>query len=286
MPIPIPGRIAEALRRSTAQVRIETRQEQGNGSAVVLPGDRAITNAHVVRGDRLIVESWEGTRISATLMKIDQRRDLALLRVPGLRALAASLGDSDELKVGTPVIAVGNPLGFTGAVSSGIVHRVGPAAPISQLPWIHADVRLAPGNSGGPLADFQGQIVGINTMIVGGGLALAVPSRTIQAFLARETPGRTLGVVVRPVQLRNQKLGMMILELVPGGGAEMASLLLGDILVGANDSAFRYIDDLQAAIDSSRGTLRLDFYRAGQRTLRHVTATLASERMVHTNEAA
>ena len=280
MPVPVPGRIAEALRRSTAQVRIESDEERGGGSAVVIDNERAITNAHVVRGDSVAVESWEGRRVRASVIKLDRRRDLALLRAPGLSAPAASLGDSDELRAGTPVVAVGHPLGFSGAVSSGIVHRIGPAAPISHLPWIHADVRLAPGNSGGPLADFQGQIVGINTMVAGRGrwLALAVPSRAVQTFLTRESAGRKLGVVVRPVRLKNRGLGMMILELVPGGGAEAASLLPGDILAGANDAPFRYVDDLEAAIEAAPGgVLQLDFYRAGQERLRHVAATLVPE---------
>lgn len=216
------------------------------------------------------VESWEGKTLPASLIKIDRRRDLALLAVANLDAPAAALGDSGRLQAGTPVIAVGNPLGFSGAVSSGIVHAGGGAS------WIYADVRLAPGNSGGPLADFCGEVVGINTMIVAGGLALAIPSRAVQSFLNRAAaPPVSLGVVVRPVRLRNGGTGMLILELVPNGAAENASLLPGDILLGSADSRFGTVDDLQTAIDRApAGLLPIDFYRAGQQILRRVSVRL------------
>jgi serine protease Do len=283
MPIPVPGRVAEALRRSTVQVRSGQGYRQGNGSAVALTRDQVITNAHVVQADldqkgHLVLESYEGNVVPGSVLKIDRRRDLALLAAPGLEAFPACLGDSDALRVGTPIIAVGNPMGFVGAVSTGVVHSIGPAAQISRLQWIHADLRLAPGNSGGPLADLQGQIVGINTMIVTGGLALAIPSRAVQSFLTRTTSQRSLGVVVRPVTLKDRRSGMMILELVPAGAAERASLLPGDILVAGNETRFRFLDDLQDAIDQSPGAiLRLEFYRAGREKLRKVAVRLLPE---------
>ncbi|MBV9405071.1 MAG: trypsin-like peptidase domain-containing protein [Acidobacteriaceae bacterium] len=288
MPLPVPGRIAEALRRSTVQIITGSGRRQGNGSGVALPSGQVITNAHVVAGSGLTVESWEGKSLTASVLKIDRNRDLALLSVPGLSSDAGSLADSDQLRVGTPVIAVGNPLGFTGALSSGIVHHIGPLFQMSSLTWIQADVRLAPGNSGGPLADFHGRVVGINTMIVSGALALAIPSRTVQAFLSRPVGGRSLGVVVRPVQLRNQFVGLMILELVKGGAAEGASLLPGDILVAADGVPFRTLEHLQRAIDESRdGLLHIDFHRGDHRghhgaatsTTRHVSVRLSLERV-------
>jgi serine protease Do len=292
MPIPVPGRVAEALRRSTVQVRSGQGYRQGNGSAVAIARDQVITNAHVVQADldqkgHLNLESYDGNVVSGSVVKIDRRRDLALLAAPGLEAFSASLGDSDALRVGTPIIAVGNPMGFVGAVSTGIVHSIGPVGPISRLPWIHADLRLAPGNSGGPLADLNGQIVGINTMIVAGGLALAIPSRAVQSFLTRTISQRSLGVVVRPVSLRDRRIGMMILELVAGGAAERASLLPGDILVAGNERRFRFLDDLQDAIDQSPGAiLRLEFYRAGQEKLRKVVVRLLAESEAQTATSA
>lgn len=278
MPIPVPGRVAEDLRRATVQVLTSGARHQGNGSGIVLPNERVLTNAHVVRGSRLSVQSWEGRNFSSTILKSDARRDLALLAVPGLRSPVVSLGDSDRLRAGMPVFAVGNPLGFVGAVSSGAVYSIGPLRSVQGFPWdqhwIQADIRLAPGNSGGPLATLDGQVVGINTMVISGGLSLAVPSRAAESFLSRLQNGASLGVTVRPVETKAGQFGLMILELVPGGAAEAASLLPGDIIAGANNARFRYVDDLESALaQTSATTLTLDFYRGGS-ALRHVTVQL------------
>lgn len=275
MPIPVPSRVAEALRNSTVQVRTGHGHASGSGSGVALTEGSVITNAHVIRNEPVTLEGNDGKSVSARCVRVDRHRDLALLFAPDLAAAPACLGDSDRLRAGTPVFAVGNPLGFVGAVSSGIVHAIGS---IGGLAWIQADLRLAPGSSGGPLADLQGNVIGINTMVVSGGLGLAVPSRAIQSLLARAKSRRNLGVVVRPVELQNGKLGIMILEIASGGPAAGASLLPGDILAGANGSVFRSLDDLQFAIDTgSNSLLHLDFYRGGQTKLRHVAVRLAPE---------
>jgi serine protease Do len=277
MPIPVPGRVAEALRKQTVHIQVGGRRGQSTGSGVIIGPERVITNGHVVRGQSLHVEAWDGRDVSASCLKLDAYRDLALLSAPGLRPEPACLRDSAGLRAGTAVFAVGNPLGFVGAVSSGIVHSVGS---FGGLAWIQADLRLAPGNSGGPLADFHGQVLGINTMVMGGGLALAVPSRAVQSFLLRAQAGRSLGVTVRPVQLEAARLGILILEISAGAPAVTASLLPGDILAGAEGRAFQSLDDLQFAIDTApEAVLHLDFYRGGQRNLRHVAVRLAPEQV-------
>jgi len=268
MSVPVPGRIVELLRRSTVRIA----SGRGSGSGIVLPGERVVTNAHVIAGKNVSIESWEGKALAASLTKIDPRRDLAILAVPSLDAPAAVLGDSSRLAAGTPVIAVGNPLGFTGAVSSGVVHNGG------SSDWLCADVRLAPGNSGGPLASFHGEVLGVNTMVASGGLALAIPSRVVQSLLNRVASGRTLGATVRPVRLRSGSVGMLILELEAAGAAENASLLPGDILVGANGFRFANLEDLEIAIDRAPAALvHFDFYRAGQNNLRSVSVKLCPE---------
>lgn len=282
MPIPVPGRIAEALRQSTVQIQTGSAEYNGHGSGVVAGPDQIITNAHVVSGDRIRVHSWEGKTIEAKLDKIDKRRDLALLIAPGINAVPIVLGDSSLLRPGIPVVAIGNPLGFIGALSSGVVHSIGRLNVYGPNgiagDWICADVRLAPGNSGGPLANFQGHVVGINTMIAGGGLAFAVPSRAVQRFLSRAGSPASLGVIIRPVRLRNSDTGMLLLELVAGGAAQTASLLPGDILMSADGVRLRYPDDLQIAIEQSKGgLLHLEFYRGNQSTLRQVTVRLQQE---------
>jgi serine protease Do len=277
MSIPVPARVAEALRAATVQVHSGRGYGSGSGSGVVLSEGRVITNAHVIRREPVMLEGSDGRNVSARCLRVDRQRDLALLLAPDLAGAPACLGDSDQLRAGTPVFAVGNPLGFVGAVSSGVVHAIGS---LGGLAWIQADLRLAPGSSGGPLADLQGHVIGINTMVVSGGLGLAVPSRAVQSLLSRAKSRRSLGVVVRPVELQNGKLGMMLLEVAAGGPAASASLLPGDILTGANGSVFRSLDDLQFAIDtSSAALLHLDFYRGGQIKPRQVTVRLAAEQV-------
>src|SRR5919199_4451586 len=147
MALPVPGRIVEMLRRSTVEVSSGSSRVSGSGTGTIVTEGQVITNAHVLRGTPVTVASWEGDRLAAVVLRIDERRDLALLSVRGLRAPASPLGDSDTLRPGTPVVAVGNPLGFVGAVSSGVVHSIGIAPAMNAHKGIYADVRLAPGNS-------------------------------------------------------------------------------------------------------------------------------------------
>jgi serine protease Do len=277
MPIPVPGGVAEALRKQTVHIQVGRGRRRSTGSGVIVGPERVITNAHVVRGQDLHVEAWDGKDVSASCVKVDAHRDLALLSAPGLQAEGACLGDSNRLRSGVPVFAVGNPLGFVGAVSSGIVHAIGS---LGGLAWIQADLRLAPGNSGGPLGDFHGHVVGINTMVMSGGLALAVPSRAVQSFLTRVKTGRALGITVRPVEIESGRLGIMVLEISSPSPAAQASLLPGDILAGVQGRVFQSLDDLQFAIDTApEAVLHLDFYRGGQRNLRHVAVRVAPEQV-------
>lgn len=230
------GTVAERLRRSTVNIR-------DGGSGVIWTQQRIVTNAHVARRGHHIADLWDGRKIEARVIKRDARRDLALLGMNPLDAPAAEIGDSASLRPGQLVMAVGNPLGFIGALSTGVVYA-------QDRRWVQADIRLAPGNSGGPLADAAGRVVGVNTMIAGG-LAFAIPSNTVAQFLDA-APRPALGVVLRHV-----RDGLLILEVEPGGAAAKASLLPGDLLVG-----FESPDDLSQAIE--RGDLlRLRFLRGG-----------------------
>ena len=240
------GEIAERLRRSTVDVRL--RGNRGGGSGVVWsPGGLVLTNAHVARGPEAEVEVWDGRRLAARVISRDARRDLALLRVPAGDLEAASPGDSSTLRPGELVIAIGSPLGFAGALSRGVVHSVGPVDGMGPQPWIRAGVRLAPGNSGGPLANAQGQVIGLNTAIVNG-LGLAVPSNAALDFV-RNGPRPSLGVALRPV-----RLGLMLLEVDPEGAAANAALKPGDVLLMS-------LEELHAALDSSPEVVRLRFIR-------------------------
>ncbi len=274
------GEVAERLRRSTVQVTLGSGRERGSGSGVIWNEDGLIvTNAHVARTDRAKVELWDGRSFEAQVQARDSRRDLASLRIDAHGLPATTPGDSSALRAGEIVMAVGNPLGFIGALTTGVVHSQGPLRGMGRQPWVQAAVRLAPGNSGGPLADAQGRVVGINTMVVGGGLALAVPSNQVGDFLKRGTSGPSLGVTIRPVDIGrpNAGIGLLILEVAPEGAAGRASLLMGDLLTGANGKPFRSPDDLSDAVDSAQnGLLSLQFLRGDRHTRREVAVRLAA----------
>ncbi len=261
------GEVAERLRRSTVAVRTGGMTPGGGSGVLWSPDGLVITNAHVVQGGQAEIELWDRRRFCGEIAMRDNRRDLAALRIRGAELPSTRTADSDNLRPGEPVMAIGNPFGFTGALSTGVVHAVGPLRGLGTRTWVQAHVRLAPGNSGGPLADARGRVVGINTMIAGR-LALAVPSNTVREFLrAGATP--ELGVVIQPsaIDLHGaEMLGLLVVRVVPDSPAENSSLLPGDVLLGANGKRFRSVEDLAAAIEQgASGVLTLDFLR-GERT--------------------
>ena len=269
------GEVAESLRRSTVQVT-ERRGGRGGGSGVIWSSDGLIvTNAHVARSDRARVELWDGRKFEGEVTARDTRRDLASLQIRAQQLPAAASGDSHALRPGELVVAVGNPLGFIGALTTGVVHGVGAMRGLGRQIWVQAAVRLAPGNSGGPLADAQGRVIGVNAMVVSGGLALAVPSNAVANFLKRGA-GVMLGVTVRPVLLDDRRsVGLLVLEVAPGGAAAAASILIGDVLLGSDRQPFRGVDDLGDAIDSAAGgVLTLQFLRGERRNPREVAVQL------------
>jgi serine protease Do len=274
------GEIAESLRRSTVEVRTSSRAP-GSGSGVIWTSDGLIvTNAHVARDGQPLVQLWDGRRFPARVTAKDLRKDLAALRVDTIALPAAAAGDSDALRVGELVIAVGNPLGFSGALTTGVVHALGPISGLTRQRWIQADVRLAPGNSGGPLANSRGEVIGINTMVAGG-LGLAVPSNVVKSFVIRGASTPVLGVAVRPVPVRfdaTRSLGLLVLEVDPASPAAAASLQVGDMLIGADGNPFRATDDLSAALESAPGLIRLRFLRGDRTNSREVAVRLEEVR--------
>jgi serine protease Do len=274
------GEVAERLRRSTVHVSSGGR---GHGSGIIIKSDGTIvTNEHVARVGRLGVTLWDGRSFPVEIAARDARRDLAILRVAASDLPAATLGDSSRLRPGELVIAIGNPLGFMGALTAGVVHAVGPLPGLGPRKWIQAGVRLAPGNSGGPLADASGNVVGVNTMVAGR-LGLAVPSNEVARLLSGDTP-QFLGVTLRPVPVTaegREQLGLMIIELVPDGAASRASLLPGDILVGADGRFFSALEDLEDALQgSAERVLRLQFVRGDPSKLRSVAIQLGVRKSV------
>ncbi len=276
------GEVIEKLRRSTVQLKA---QRNASGSGVIWSRDgRIVTNAHVIEGRSqggVEVELWDGRRLAGQVVNKDVRRDLAVVQVDGSGLSAATAGDSSTLRAGELVIAVGNPLGFIGAASTGVIHGVtaldNRLGGVGNRSWVVSQLRLAPGNSGGPLANAHGEVIGINTMI-SGGLAFAVPSRLVTQFLAAPRNEQSgLGVVVRPVLLSGRQMALVVLEVVPHSAADRASLLQGDILVGAGGKRFQAVQDLELAIEASQGgVLQLQFRRGGSENIRTVAAQMAA----------
>jgi serine protease Do len=257
--------LALGLNHCTVQVRSP---HSGGGSGVIWHSDGLIiTNAHVARDERVTVELSDGRVIDAVRTSVDPRRDLAVLRIEATDLPVVTVGDSDALRVGELVLAMGNPQGVVGALTTGIIHGVGPTDAQNRQRWVMADVRVAPGNSGGPLANARGQVIGINTMIAGG-LAFAVPSNEVERFL-KGGSRPYFGVTLRPVQvlLENKRiLGLLVLEVASGSLAMAAGLMLGDVLIGACGQRFNTPDDLVNVLENAEPgeSLPLEFLRKGK----------------------
>jgi serine protease Do len=252
--------LAERLLRSTVQVYAENR---GGGSGVVWNDSGAIiTNAHVVGSARHVwIESHEGAKFRGEVALSDDRLDLAEIALSSAASgtVAATIGRAGDLRVGDVVAALGAPLGLAGALTLGIVHR----APLDRNGvrnrWLEADLRLAPGNSGGPMVDAHGRVVGINSMIAGG-LALAIPSETAERFVQTHGARAFLGITTQPVAVgdaadggasrqRGSSLGFVIVELNTGSPAHRAGLALGDVILGINGVRFDRLEAFGLALD-------------------------------------
>jgi len=261
--------LARTVRASTVQVHDE--RGRGSGSGLVWDsGGLVITNAHVVRGRTATVAFGTNERAEADVVRRDDARDLAALRLrkPAAELVPAAVRDSATVVPGELVVAVGNPMGFVGAVTAGLVQRC-------NARWVVADVRLAPGNSGGPLADTAGRVVGINSMIAGG-LALAVPSAAVRDFLGVATPRRRIGVTLAPVAAvagTRRIPALLVTGIEAGSPAERAGLVLGDTIVGSERGPVRDVERFAASL---AGGAALDVLRAG-RSLRVVLPPVPGE---------
>lgn len=279
MAIPGFGEIAEQLRRATVLIQSGGR---GAGSGVIWSSDGlVVTNAHVVHGGRVKVQLWDGREFETSVSSRDPRRDLAQLRIDAANLPAASAADSSEVRPGEIAIAIGNPMGFVGALATGVIHAVGPLRGLGPLSWVQADVRLAPGNSGGPLANAHGRVVGINTMVAGR-LALAIPSNAVRDFLSAGPANAWLGVTLHPALIprlagAGKTFGLVVLEIEPGSPADLASLMPGDILLGTEEKSFAAIEDLARALQGNGPrVMRVEFLRGDYNRTRRVTVQLGT----------
>jgi serine protease Do len=234
-----------------------------------------VTNAHVAVADRADVELADGGRSRGVVIARDPRRDLALLRVDAALPAAPSIGTPSALRPGEIVLAVGHPFGVANALALGVVHSVTNAAADASRRTpsvVRADIRLAPGNSGGPLADAAGRIVGVNAMIVGG-LGVAISVDEVRRFVANQLPRPSLGATLRTVAVRRatepSAIGgaLLVLETTRGAAADGAGILPGDVILGHAGHPIHSPDDLLALLHDAGpgGTLRLDIGRGGRR---------------------
>jgi len=283
---------AERLIPSVASLRVPRQvggwSGGGAGSAVAIePVGHLVTSAHVVAGaDSGTATFVDGAELPFRVVGRDPLSDLAVVRTTGGNPRPAPLGDADRLRVGQLVVAIGNPLGFAGTVTAGVVSALGRSLAArdgrtSRMVEnvIQTDAALNPGNSGGALADSRGRVVGINTAVAGIGLGLAVPidSATRRILDALIVDGRVrrafLGIVggVRPLgdamaERLGRRRGLEVIQLLEPSPAAIAGLRVGDIVVGLDGSPIEGVGDLQRRLigEVIGGRLEMTVERGGE----------------------
>jgi serine protease Do len=264
--------VAETLAPSVANLRVGRR---GSGSGVVVtPDGFLLTSAHVVGSGRPRVRAsfTDGRELSASVIGTDPLSDLALLRTEGAELVPADLGDAAELRVGQLVVAIGNPHGFAGSVTAGVVSALGRSLPVREGraqrvidDVIQTDAALNPGNSGGALVDGRGRVVGINTAVAGVGLGLAVPvnatTRRVVAELMRDGRVRRawIGIAVgaRPLPPRvravvGREHAVEVVEVMPDSPAARAGLRAEDLILAVDGAPVAGVDDLHRLLSGDR----------------------------------
>ncbi len=275
--------VRDELRRVTVQVRTRGARGESAGSGVIWSDDGLIvTNAHVAREQVASVELADGRSFRGRRVALDPARDLAALRIDAPTATAARRQGAGALRPGDVVVALGHPLGWVGAFGLGVVHGIDRFRGVPR--WIRADIRLAPGNSGGPLADASGAVVGVNAM-VSGGLGLAIPTEAVEHFLAEPGARPTLGVLLRPIVARGgggDVPGLLVTGVRRGGAAASADIRPGDALLGVAGSPFATELDLTIALEGARAgdVMALDVLHAGRLARREVRLEPLREREV------
>lgn len=272
---------------SPAVVSISRRGASGSGVIVEKDG-LILTNAHVVGNAREVqVTLADGRRLDARVLGRDPAVDIAVLRVNGRNLPFATPGDSDELRAGQLAVVIGNPLGLDRTVTTGVISAVDRSPRGTGLDGlIQTDAAIHPGNSGGPVLDSNGRVVGIATMILsspGGGIGFAVPIN-LASDVAHQivTTGRVeraflgIGYVdVEPGMLPGVRAGMIINQVVGGSPADRGGLQAGDVITGIEGTAVKQGADFRRVLRTRRpgDAVRLDVLRDGR--TRQVRVTLA-----------
>ncbi len=297
--------VIAAVERTTPSVVSIGTDQGGLGSGVIVSQDgQILTNAHVVAGSRLLAVGLpDGRTFRGRVIAADELVDLALVKIDAQGLPAATLGDSDQLKPGQFVIAIGNPLGYYRTVTFGVISatnrnvRGGPGGRGLEN-MIQTSAPINPGNSGGPLVNLRGEVVGINTAAAidptlgekAEGIAFAIPVNTAKQRLQQWTRaatgaptgpaqpflGVTLGETIDPFLARVYGIptGVPVVSVVPGGPADQAGIRPGDIIIQAEGQRVETASQLVEVIRSKRpgDKLELRVWRRGQELT--VTATL------------
>jgi S1-C subfamily serine protease len=263
--------VAEKLGPSVANLRVARR---GTGSGVVItPDGFMLTNAHVIGSGRRVRASFtDGSDVQASVVGVDALSDLGLLRLDSAAAPTAELGDAAKLRVGQLVVAIGNPHGYAGSVTAGVVSALGRSLPARDRTAtrmiddvIQTDAALNPGNSGGALVNGSGEVVGINTAVAGVGLGLAIPinatTRRIVSALMRDGRVRRAWIGIaggaRPLPPRIAALvgrddAVEVVEVMDDSPAARAGLHAEDLVVAIDGVPVRGVDDLQRLLGEER----------------------------------
>jgi S1-C subfamily serine protease len=296
--------VVDKVAPSVASLRITRRVRGGQlpvgaGSGIALTPDGFIlTSAHVVAGTRRRggASFTDGREFSFEIVGTDPLSDLAVLRADARDLVPAQLGDAESLRVGQLVVAIGNPNGFAGSVTAGVVSALGRSLPARTRSTsriidnvIQTDAALNPGNSGGALATGTGEVVGVNTAVAGVGLGLAVPinGATRQIVGALMTDGRVrrswLGIAggPRPLPPRARQAAdgasdaVEVVEVMRGSPAERGGLQAEDLIVAVDGSAVSAVDDLQRLMVAELigRSVQITVVRGGRRIDLSVTPT-------------
>jgi putative serine protease PepD len=288
--------VAEKVLPSVVQINVSGPQGTGSGSGIILSEDgQILTNNHVVElaadGGTLTVSFNDGTTAEATVLGADSLTDTAVIQAQDVSGLTpATIGSSDDLRIGQAVVAVGSPFGLESTVTSGIVSALNRPVQVASdgqgnsttYPAIQTDAAINPGNSGGPLVDLSGNVVGINSSIrtssTGSdgsiGLGFSIPIDEVLPIVEQMAKGEEpthakLGVSVSDVQEQQGEAapqGAQIGEVTAGSTADQAGLEAGDIVTKVDDARITGADSLVATIRSYRpgDTVRLTWLRNGE----------------------
>jgi serine protease Do len=273
--------ISVAKQARPAVVRVK--REGGSGSGIIIRGDGVIlTNAHVVGASKEVeVRLASGRTLEGQVMGVDPGVDIAVVKVNGTGLPEAPLADSDHLDVGQTAIAIGNPMGLEGTVTTGVISATNRQRSLDDfIDFVQTDAAINPGNSGGPLLDSQGRVVGINTWIIGraSGLGFAVPINVAkdvakQVLETGKVQRAVLGIVpgsITPEMAQRLKLpvthGAVVAEVSAGSPAEKAGVQMEDIITRVNGQEIKGAGDLRRILrDRKAGdTITLTVLRGGQ----------------------